>query len=384
MASNFASLLEGRIPDLHERAPLPPLAAAAPSILLVLAFFFRVRSWLLLPFFALLALVCLVPPLIYTTENVGGDFGIGSNGVFLLLTAVDRLLLSHLERDFVPPRGAVPNGLGRIVWVHKLLANMRGAGWSFEVKNTPKASPLQRGKYLLSRIPRLIGFYLAVDILSTWQQQQPYFHRQIPLSSLSPLDRNIHLTLAGSMAVSALSLLYTITCMICVASGVWMPLECPDLFGSPKGAYSVQGFWGVTWHQSFRRVFTNPADHMSNLLRLPPHSLSRKILTLHTAFALSAVQHSFAMLAMNRTGRKTAIFFLVQPYAIVLEEVVKAVIGKERARRLRGVGYVWTVGWLLWSGEWFFDELVQAGMWTVDPAPFSVVKGLTTGKYWYG
>lgn len=374
------------LPSLAQRPPLPPIFAALPTIILVVLCASPPSRLLTLTLLPPLLWSALWVPLAYTTGNVGGDFGLGSQGIFYALTWLDRFVLTRdYERVYlragesaVPP----PWTLARLGYAAKLCMSMRGAGWKWEARNTPPAPGVGRWVFVRSRLGRAAALYLAVDALSTYQQRQPYFHRQIQLGALSFEDILLNGASAALIGGAAIALLYNLLVVSCVSSGIWTPAECPDLFGPVSQATTLGGFWGRTWcvsfvppgafaadppcsnrHQSFRRVFTTPGLLLASALSLPASSYSTKILTTLTAFSLSAIQHAFGMLAMARTGRGAALFFLVQPMGLLLEDLVvrgaKAVgVGKD-PRSWRTFGFAWTATWLLATSPPFFDELVQ-------------------------
>lgn len=110
---------------------------------------------------------------------------------------------------------------------------------------------------------------------------------------------------------------------------------------------------------------------------LDPGTPTFKLVFSLTTFALSAALHAFGMFAMARTGSGAAIFFLLQPLGIGIEIAALGIakkigVGKEGGWGWRGVGMVWTAVWLLATCASFFDELVQAGKWTVEAAPPSI------------
>ncbi|KAL8293380.1 hypothetical protein RQP46_000081 [Phenoliferia psychrophenolica] len=390
MATLLQSTVSLLLPPLALRLPLPPFYAALPTIILLLLSISPPSRLLTLALLPPLLWSALYVPLAFTTGNVGGDFGLGSQGIFYFLTWLDRFVITpDYERVFLRGSEGRPQKawtLGRVWYATKLCVSMRGAGWRWEVRNTPPGPRETRWGFIKSRVGRAASLYLVVDALSTYQQRQPYFHRQIPFSALSSGDRLLCGASAALIGGAAIGLLYNLVVVVCVSSRLWTPEECPDLFGPVSESTTLSGFWGRTWHQSFRRVFTTPGLLLSNLLSLPPTSTPTRILTTLVAFSLSAIQHAFGMVAMARTGRGAALFFLSQPIGLAMEELATrgarmVGIGKN-PQSWRAFGFMWTVTWLLATSPPFFDELVQAGMWTVDPAPFSIVKGVMYGQWW--
>ncbi|GAA5920470.1 hypothetical protein JCM1841_003498 [Sporobolomyces salmonicolor] len=302
----------------------------------------------LLPLFIASALYT---ALAYTTGSPPDDYGRASLNFSLCLIALDRFLLASPNFEAVFCKSAaepVPPAWSwrRLGWALKMTTSMRGAGWSWQVRGVPTGgADISRGRFVRSRLLRTALLYVVMDAVSTYMQSRPYFHRQVSLANLSFVERQINMLSACAAGALAIAILHSALSAVCVASSAWSPSECPDLFGPLSAASSLRGFWSKTWHQSFRRPFTTIPPAVLSLLRLSPASPFTAILSIFLAFFLSALQHAFAAYAMDRRGRRAMLFFCIQPFGILAE--------------------------------------MLAGMWEVDPAPFSVVKGLATGQ-WLG
>ncbi|GAA5899376.1 hypothetical protein JCM5296_002279 [Sporobolomyces johnsonii] len=365
-------------------------ALVAPSCLLVLflAQPSRILNLTLLPLFLASALYT---SLAYTTGSPPDDYGRASLNFSLCLIALDRFVVASPNFEVVFHKSAAEPtppawSWRRLGWALKMMMSMRGAGWSWQVSGVPTGgADLSRGRFVRSRLLRTAMLYIVMDAVSTYMQSLPYFHRQVSLASLSFVERQINMLSACAAGALAIAMLHSALSALCVASGAWSPGECPDLFGPLSAASSLRGFWSKTWsvfdpHQSFRRPFTTIPRAVLSLLRLSPASPFTTFLSISFAFFLSALQHAFAVYAMDRRGRGAMLFFCIQPLGILAETLVSRASKGAGGRSLRNaVGYAWTACWLLNTCTVFFDEL--AGMWEVDPAPFSVVKGLTTGQW---
>ncbi|GAA5871918.1 hypothetical protein JCM1840_004744 [Sporobolomyces johnsonii] len=349
-------------------------ALVAPSCLLVLflAQPSRTLNLTLLPLFLASALYT---SLAYTTGSPPDDYGRASLNFSLCLIALDRFVVASPNFEVVFRKSAaepIPPAWSwrRLGWALKMMMSMRGAGWTWQVSGVPTGGAnLSRGRFVRSRLLRTAMLYVVMDAVSTYMQSRPYFHRQVSLASLSFVERQINMLSACAAGALAIAMLHSALSALCVASGAWSPSECPDLFGPLSAASSLRGFWSKTWsvfdpfiplaapplkrfcdvcsalfrHQSFRRPFTTIPRAVLSLLRLSPASPFTTFLSISLAFFLSALQHAFAVYAMDRRGRGAMLFFCIQPLGILAETL--------------------------------------AGMWEVDPAPFSVVKGLTMGQW---
>ncbi|KAM0753393.1 hypothetical protein T439DRAFT_324031 [Meredithblackwellia eburnea MCA 4105] len=376
------------VPPFESRASIPPFYASLPTLILV--FLSLVPPSRVLAFAVLPPLIfsALYVPLAFTTGNVGGDYGIGCQGIFYLLTWLDRFVLTpNYDQVFVRNgEDKVPSvaSFGRLVYALKLNMTMRGAGWKWQPRNIPAPPQLGRAAFILSRLGRALAIYLALDCVSTYQQSRPYFHRQVALFDLPFEERFINMFSGALAGLGAIALLYDLTCVACVASFIWSPAECPNMYGPVRYACTLRGFWGHFWHQSFRKCFSTAATKFCLLFSIPPNSALGILVSTIVAFTLSAIQHAYGMVAMHRTGRGSALFFMLQPSGLFLESAViwwagQVGIGKRRegsgsGGNWRPFGFAWTLTWLTLTCAPFFDELVQGGMWSIDPAPISLAK----------
>ncbi|ORY74044.1 membrane bound O-acyl transferase family-domain-containing protein [Leucosporidium creatinivorum] len=382
---DLASLLA--IPSLHLRPPIDPLLAAAPSLLLLVLFLLPPSRFLSAALLPPLLLLALYPPLAYTTGDPGADFALASTNFQRCLIALDRFLFTdNLETTFIKPgQTGAPKGWRRIWWAVENTMLQRGVGTKWEVRNVPKGGrKLSRVNFTITRLGRAIVAFLVFDIVSAYMQRGDYFKQRVQFVDLPFAERQFNSVCVGIASSVAMFILYDVICAVSVGLGVWSPEESADLFGSPRVLTSLRNFWGSFWHQCFRRVFESPVHFLLTSLSLPRSSLPANLLALFIPFTLSALQHAYAVYAMNRTGLRTFLFFFIQPVGLIAEALVQRMakgLGVEMESSMaRMAGTCWMVTWLLWAGPLFFDDLVQAGMWEKKP-PFNLTEGLLSGNW---
>jgi len=125
------------------------------------------------------------------------------------------------------------------------------------------------------------------------------------------------------------------------------------------------------------------ASFLSRKLKLPDRSKRTSFLKLFVAFFLSGCIH-FAgdyMLFYRWNHGGAFIFFAIQPFAILFEEVIiflwKIHIPKGITR---AVGYVWVFLWFSYTAPIFLEPLLRAGFFESGPS-FSLILGLKRGEW---
>ncbi|GAA6060129.1 hypothetical protein JCM10212_001426 [Sporobolomyces blumeae] len=367
----------------------PAIGALGPALLLAL-YLSRPSRSLNLTVLPLFLATALYTSLAYTTGSAADDYGRATLNFVLALKAVEAFLLTRPSFEVAfrkTATGSIPEpwSLARLGWAIKVMTSLRGAGWSWQVRGVPptRSPPPSRSTFVKSRLARVVYLYLSMDAVSTYMQTRPYFHRQVALVELSFVERVVNMASACLAGGLAMTILHNAVSAICVATTWWGPEECPDMIGDWKQATSLSGFWGKVWHQSFRRPFTSIARFVVSAVPLvPPTSRVARFSILCLAFLQSGLLHAFSAYAMARTGMGSIKFFAVQPFGIVVEAFVSKRTSGLGSRTVRNAcGYVWVATWLVYWCPSFYYELVQAGMWEVDLAPLSVVKGIWKGQW---
>lgn len=145
--------------------------------------------------------------------------------------------------------------------------------------------------------------------------------------------------------------------------------DWPHLFGSPREAYTLRGFWGRFWHRLIYRPYTNYARWMAQcILRLRPGSASEKRCVVLGVFLLSGGLHAVVNWAVGmgfggegEGGMKDVWWYGINFAAGAVERMVILRLkglrkdyfylwrgsGLERVGRV--VGFVWVLGFFFWS-----------------------------------
>jgi hypothetical protein len=137
------------------------------------------------------------------------------------------------------------------------------------------------------------------------------------------------------------------------------------LMGSVKEAWSVRRYWSKHWHNYVYFSFSAHAKIVTReWMGLQRGHLSTRLVENTLVFGMSGLAHSMVRFAQNPTdgGHWLITYWYVgQMVPIVLEGAVQHAVLMERRQWLgeryprvlvcleRAVGYVWVVGWMMWS-----------------------------------
>ncbi|KAK0219376.1 membrane bound O-acyl transferase family-domain-containing protein [Armillaria nabsnona] len=256
---------------------------------------------------------------------------------FMVLTDVQRIL-RHKDQ---PKDEDISTAafLQRLRWGFKLVCSPRGVGWTHE-PILPPTTP-DRTRFLLKQTFRVFCCIVMSDMVAILV---PY-HAVISGWSGAALGAG----LIGLSAYSSLGMAYGFLTIVVVGIGLWRPEECPWMYGHLRGAYTYRRFWGLVWHQVFRRPFTSPGRYLSReVLKLPRGSYASSLIQLYMAFFLSASLH----LVMIYGGVKTweldvFVVFFAQAGIVTLETVIISLgqrLGVPEHQAWRYVGYIWVAG----------------------------------------
>ena len=140
-----------------------------------------------------------------------------------------------------------------------LLANPRGIGQPWQVKNVPHFSSLDpkyvpsRAKFLATRFASFVCCVLVLDLsaYAIAPSRELYSEETIPVFSyVGSLSTNLTLFRLGSTIVFwlqlALSMITAVdgAALVAVASGLSNPQDWPPLVRSPRELYTIRKFWG--------------------------------------------------------------------------------------------------------------------------------------------
>ncbi|KAF9050469.1 membrane bound O-acyl transferase family-domain-containing protein [Panaeolus papilionaceus] len=324
-------------------------------------------------------------------------YAAGCRFASLILFASTDVLLSNPQRDFrqIPtpktPISDAPLG-ARVYWALKIFFNPRGINYAHEaVAHTP-ARPTETTKraFVLRQLKRQLVWTAVWEFCILANLYNPYVRRLVDPKDIEGLQKlwrvgavTYWLSIPYSMETS-----YRIMSIVAVVGGWSEPRNWPDLFGSFLEAYTVRRLWSNVWHQTFRRVLKAHAEFTASKLGLPRKGRASQIFKLFFVFALSGILHWSGDLM--GTGvfyyTQTLVMFLLQPFAIMFEDLVISLFRKfgfKKTRWTKAIGLVWVFLWAVWSTKGSFDLHMREGYCNGYNPRIGVTSKLVTGSWFY-
>ncbi|KIJ61449.1 hypothetical protein HYDPIDRAFT_96601 [Hydnomerulius pinastri MD-312] len=311
------------------------------------------------------------------TGNGYLDYLLGSSLVTCAVDGVNLLLLANPLYTFRHEKDKVPAHelpfLQRYIWVVCMCQCPRGVGWSFKVKNVPSVSARGRTSFVTRSLLRAVAQYTIFEAALVYSRFNPAFTSSTRIASQLYLMRCLSVIAFVSQTYAGINFLYLLAAATTVATGFYEPSSWPDVFGHWRDAYTLRRFWGQTWHQLLRRFLGAFGKSASRSVGLSPRSNGSAFLQLFLAFLISGLVHvgGDAMLDFSRIGFSLQ-FFLLQPVAIIAEEIVISTArsaGIGRGLCTRFAGYAWVFLWLSICLPPWLDNLVDAIIRTQGAVP---------------
>jgi hypothetical protein len=243
-----------------------------------------------------------------------------------------------------------------------LFFNLRGIGWSWSPKSTPRRSTAPES------IPSVIAaLLLHVTVYDTAQYLMQRVCPTInnPTGGGSFFDPNLSFFPRNALAAfagicggvwtcSLVEMLYRFATLVGRVLFRQPASNWPPVSHRPWLSTSVNEYWSVRWHQLFRHVFITFGARPGGALLGRPGAVMG-------AFAVSAVLHHIAVWGLgNGVEFSTAGgFFLLMGLGANMEVVFEKATGI----RVRGFpGWLWTMSWTLLWGTLMLDGWVRHGM----------------------
>ncbi|KAI6350785.1 hypothetical protein MCOR25_010393 [Pyricularia grisea] len=319
----------------------------------------------------------------------------------------------------------------RLSWAYDYYTAWRGSGWNFAIPTIPSFDPPRQSRsgelvqietipirsragvtrpasnreLLLTRLGRPVLAYLALDVCATLMKYDPYFrtgrHEVAPSPSaplaphLPPALLYIYRSVLASMIVfNALWALFSLDQVIRrwlmttlfgkdVRTELW---QYSDTFGSFVQIldHGLGGLWGRSWHQTFRIGFTAPSVL---LLAGTKNKAAKKLLSSLVAFCISGAMHAAGSFTMPRGARPWMpwLFFILAWVGTVVQTTLYYGLRLDRvAPRLpslapRTSNLLFSCAWMLLTCWVFVDDMCRAGMWMLEPVPFSFARAAGLG-----
>ncbi|KAF2851036.1 hypothetical protein T440DRAFT_554784 [Plenodomus tracheiphilus IPT5] len=276
----------------------------------------------------------------------------------------------------------VPQGFWRRFWwgMRLMFASTRYVRWSCQVKNVPMMevhSTYPRMVFLARRTFRLAIFYLLKDALYSYTASSPHgswqdIKHQKGVVGFSGYPWAYRMNFAWAhILLTYMSLEFAASAfsIVCVATGLSNPSDCPPGFGHVKHLFSLRKAWSVVWHQQCRRIASTPGIWLArDVMHLRKGSFASKYLQLFVAFGISAIVHAGGSMLTHGTFNGDASFalFMLQAVIIMIEDHVidfGKKLGLKDARYWRVLGFVWTVFILGATIERWVGHCLEHGMW---------------------
>lgn len=138
------------------------------------------------------------------------------------------------------------------------------------------------------------------------------------------------------------------------------PESWPPIFDAPWVSTSLSEFWAKRWHQAFRDLFVSCGSR-------PLARLFGRMGTVLGAFIISGLLHVAGLWGM---GRGTELwgaggYFLMMGVGVIIERGWAGAMTKTTGRRVRvrgWIGWVWTMAWVVFWGNWLVDSWARKGL----------------------
>ncbi|KAF7316085.1 MBOAT-2 domain-containing protein [Mycena indigotica] len=372
-------------------------------------FAFHNAQWVLYYVLLQLALVCQPSPYrrlfflpilaltVYTAYSTKGgwfdDYFMALQWTAYLCIGSDFILLTDVQKELHQLTNS-KNGIKhasrweRICWANSLFFSFRGVGWAHEpVEALPPHPPLNmtRPQFVLGRLKQAIMLFLLHDLANLHVRANDMFHPDGPGWRSNGWFWQITVVASWGLSVATmLCCLFVLLSMVAVGLGLSEPNGWPALMRSPREAYTIRRFWGRAWHQLLRRFVTAHGKYLTQALRFPRGSNASAYTQLFVAFFVSAIVHYGAeVFALRNWGGGALTFFMLQPFAIVVEDFL-IWVGQRmgwNSPAWRYVGYITTLGWFVWVTPIWQEPLIREGEMASVSLPVSLLMGVWKGQW---
>lgn len=319
---------------------------------------------------------------------------------FVVLEGLRYLLLTRPLEEFRHESDKVPAYqlpyMQRFFWLMSI--SPRGIGWSFKDFRPVPVDPhhCTRGAFIISRLRTIFACFWLMQAASLYMHSNPVFSTGASIASQGYILRCVNIIATYSGFYGFIYCYCSLLAVVAVAINHSEPQAWPHPFGHWKDAYTIRRFWGRTWHQNCRYIFTAFGPHRYNRRpwdelpsadpspRNPKDSWSRSYIRICNAFVCSALFHvcvdvavqfrlwqKYSSMGMLSSGKGyapfvigvSASFYLLQPLGVLVEDAVMEVgkrLGVKAGLTTKLIGYVWVWVWVSFTLVPSFDGLRTA------------------------
>jgi len=237
--------------------------------------------------------------------------------------------------------------------------NLRGIGWSWSPKSSPRRSTNPESiPSVFATLLLNITIYDATQYLiqravssgprggSLFDLNLSFFHRNASAAFVG--------ICGGLWTYSLIEALYRMGALVGRVFFRQPASNWPPVSHRPWLSTSLHECWNVRWHQLFRHIFTTIGARPCGALLGRPGAIMG-------AFTVSAVLHHVAVWGLGNGSEFSTAggFFLLMGVGANMEIMFKKVTGK----RVRGFpGWLWTMLWILVWGTLMIDGWARHGM----------------------
>lgn len=194
--------------------------------------------------------------------------------------------------------------------------------------------------------------YVAVDFLGYYLSHHPAVQSRSEVGYFA-LPVVTQVQLAWMMAFRSgfeMSLGYYLIAGMTVCFGIFDPQHWSPMFGSISEGYTIRNIWGACWHQNCRRLFETYGTLLCEKVGLSRGTVGSAYVKLYFSFLFSAYIHNIGAMNIPYTPavQYQFWFFLLQPVAITIEDIVCGLWG---GGRLLGRGGTKNDGLVIASGK---------------------------------
>ncbi|KAK0207263.1 membrane bound O-acyl transferase family-domain-containing protein [Armillaria fumosa] len=335
-----------------------------------------------------------------TTHHPVVDYFLGSIYAGSILLGSDYILLTEPQKELRlrGQKDAVDSAplSERFRWGIRLWSSPRGVGWTHEPDRlcAPVSPETTRFAFIRRRLLVVAMNVVLLDTMSIYNRTNSAFLGDgISMADRPWLLRYVDLLAWVWTSQAQMRILHGIVSIISVLSGLSMPRDWVDPFGSLLDAYTLRRLWGRTWHQFVNRFASSHGKYLARkVFRFPPGTLTSSIIQLYTSFAMSIFLHMVADFTMFKRWNVggSLFFFAIQPFAIMFETAVITLARKlghsgEPGIWTRLVGYLWVWTWFVLTFPGWFDPMSRVRFMEIGlNMPFSIILGLWKGEWWQG
>jgi hypothetical protein len=261
-------------------------------------------------------------------------------------------------------------------------------------------------EFAYTKFKTIMGSYVLLDLTSTLMEKDPYYvigpdqlHQRHPLPQylqglppwlLLAYREVLSLMACLSHILSGNSLIdlmqyWTLRTLFPSRSGLWMHASS---FGSFSQVLDrgLSGWWGAFWHQTFRVPFLAPATFLIREGYIEAGTVAADATSIFVSFLQSGLLHASGSLSSvaNTKPWKPLQFFFLQAVGIIVQRSASKLLRQclpllpKRVRRVTNLAF--TLLWLYLTVTLYFDDVASAGLWTLQPVPVSLFRGLGLGS----